>query len=254
MSESAAPSPGVARVLAAFSVTVPPVVFLALAYAGLSDPVFAVNRLVGHRLYAPLRRLGRDAYLLANTLAFVALHFALAHASGGVYAAHLFAGGCAATPRVLHDRACLLLTAGGAVAHAAVTLADRVAIPLLGIGDDARSYARGWRARFLEAAAASVLWMALAEADVTAVLLVSAQTARRWTGSCLALPAMSARAGRAFAIADRIAAVATWAGLLFFKMIALGHMASLLLDTDGRCTAAQRRLAVGTVLALLGLS
>lgn len=151
MPESAAPSPGVARVLAAFSVTVPPVVFLALAYAGLSDPVFAVNRLVGHRLYAPLRRIGRGAYLLANAVAFVALHFALAHASGG--AAHLFAGGCAATPRVLHDRTCLLLTGGGAVAHAAVTLADRVAIPLLGIGDDARGYARGWRARFFEAAA-----------------------------------------------------------------------------------------------------
>jgi hypothetical protein len=246
------PSPGVARVLAAFSVTVPPVVFLALAYAGLSDPVFAVNRLVGHRLYAPLRRLGRGAYLLSNAVAFVALHFALAHVSGG--AAHLFAGGCAATPRVLHDRTCLLLTGGGALALGAVTLADRVAIPLLGIGDEARGYARGWRARFFEAAAASVLWMALAEADATAVLLVSAQTARRWTGSCLALPAMSARTGGAFAIADRVATVSTRVYALFFKLIAFGHMGSLLLDTDGRCTAAQRRLSVGTLLALLGLS
>ena len=246
------PSPGVARVLAAFSVSVPPVVFLALAYAGLADPVFAVNRLVGHRLYVPLRRLGRGAYLMGNALVFLALHFALAHVCGG--AAHLFAGGCDAKPRVLHDRACLLLTGGGALAHAGAMLADRVAIPLLGIGDDARGYARGWRARVFEAAAASVLWMALAEADATAVLLVSVQTARRWTGSCLALPAMSARTGSGFALADRVAAVSTWVYALFFKLIALGHTVSLLLDTDGRCTAAQRRLSVGTLLAVLGVS
>lgn len=244
-------SPGVDRLISAFSLSVPPLGFLSLIYVCLSDAVFSINLVVGKRLYAPLRFGGRAAYLAVNAAGFVSLHFALAFASGG--AVGLFQDGCDAAPRVLHDRTCLLLTASGALLHAGAMLADRVAIPLLGIGDDARGYARGWRARFLEAAATSVLWMAVAEVDATAVLIVSAQSARRWTGSCLAL--LSVRSKGPFAVADWISSISTRLYILFFKLLALGHMASLLATTSSNvCSGAQRRLAVGTVLALSGLS
>lgn len=246
------PSPAVSRVLTAFSISFPPVVFIAITYICTSDPVFAVNRLIGFRLYRPLRKLGRISYLVLNALMFLGLHFAVASYCGS--AEHLFGSGCGRRPPVMHERTSLFLVSASGVAHAFALLIDRVAVPLFAI-DDVPGYACGWRARVRFAAGAATLWMAIAEADATALLIVSTQTARRWTGSVFGLPQFGTSKSGAFILTDRIAKISTGLYMVFFKTMALMHAVSVIRDAKeaNACSAVQRKLAVAAVLGTLAV-
>ncbi len=161
---------GVARVLFLYNAAFPPMAFATLAYVGLVDAVFAVNRVVGKRLHPRLRRLLRSTYVGLNSMLAVVLHAALWSYCGTNDA-------CAEQP--LHRRTCLL-TASLALAVILTTrFMDRILVPMLVVAMPLGSYETRLRARVVHGITMCVLWMCMAEAEVLGVALLLAVTARR---------------------------------------------------------------------------
>lgn len=223
--------PGVQRVLDAFAFTFPPIGIVVLIYAALGDPVFAINRFLGHRLYTRVRRAARRLYVAGNAALFAGLHAALLWGCWGHE--HDAAGGhdCAARP--LHVRPCLVAASLVAVAHLAAVLLDRIAVPLLSIV--AKGFAVGWRARVVEASAVGVLWLALAEADASALALAGVVCARRALGGALGTRG-------------------AFAALLLWKVGVVVRATRVLTGAqEGACSEAQRRMAIATMGAAVAL-
>ena len=74
----------------------------------------------------------------------------------------------------------------------------------------------------LRTAGAATLWMAVAEADATALLIVSTQTARQ-TDWATSLGCRSLARATAPSSTDRIAKISTGLYMAFFKTLALMH-------------------------------
>jgi hypothetical protein len=220
-------TPAVQRVLDAFAFTFPPIGIVVLIYAALGDPVFAINRFLGHRLYTRVRRAVRRLYEASNAALFAGLHVGLLWGCWSRDAQH----DCAARP--LHARPCLFAASLVAVAHLGAVLLDRVAVPLLSI--DAKGFAVGWRARVVEASAVGVLWLALSEADGSALALAAVICARRALGAAL---------GRRGA----------FGALLLWKAGVIVRATRVLTGAEeGVCTEAQRRMAIATMGAAVAL-
>jgi len=223
-----APSEATTRVLEAFGFTFPPVGIAVITYALLGDPVFAINKLIGFRMYGGLRTALRRLYLLCNSFFFAfalgALIFGCSLPPPGPDGAtHV----CAARP--LHGRMCLASVATIALAYLLMTMVDRLAVPFLCI--EARvGFVAGWRSRFVEATASGVMWLALGHADASSVSLAVVLGARRALGSALRKP---------------LAQLA----LRIVKLVPL-MQASRVLATEGECSHVQRQMAI----AVLGTS
>ena len=222
MTSTTGVQPGVQRVLDAFAFTFPPIGIVVLIYAALGDPVFVINRFLGHRLYTRVRRGARRIYLGCNASLFAGLHAALLW---GCWSRDDAAATCATRP--MHARPCLVAASLVAVAQLAVVLADRIAVPLLSI--KARGFAVGWRARIVEAAAVGVLWLALSEADASACALAAALSARRALAS----------------VADGRLVYGT---MLLWKVAVLVRSWGVIAAAEeGACSEAQRRMAIATM-------
>jgi len=225
--------PGVQRVLDAFAFTFPPIGIVVLIYAALGDPVFAINRFLGHRLYARVRRAARRLYVAGNAALFAGLHAALLWGCWGRERDAAGGGGHACAARPLHARPCLVAASLVAVAHLAAALLDRVAVPLLSI--NVRGFAVGWRARVVEASAVGVLWLALAEADASALALAGVVCARRALGGALGTRG-------------------AFAALLLWKAGVVVRATRVLTGAqEGACSEAQRRMAIATMGAAVAL-
>ncbi len=168
------------RVVTLFGAAFPPVVLMTLTYAGLGDAVFAVNRVVGRRLNARLRRWSRRCYVAINTVAGVLLH--------GALLSYCYApDACASRP--LEGRGCLGMASVAVLCLGAARGADRVIAPLLDVRDWP-GYEVGFRARVAHGIVLCVAWMCIAEGEVLVVPLLLATTARRalammpFLGSC----------------------------------------------------------------------
>ena len=168
------------RVVTLFGAAFPPVVLMTLGYAGLGNAVFAVNRVVGRRLNARLRRWSRRCYLAINTVAGAILHCALLNYC---YASDA----CAARP--LEGQGCLGMASVAVLCLGAVRGADRVIVPLLDVRD-CPGYEVGFRARIAHGIVLCVTWMCISEGEVLVIVLLLATTARRtfamvpFLGSC----------------------------------------------------------------------
>jgi hypothetical protein len=219
------------RVLDAFTFTFPPVGIAVLVYALLGDPVFAINRYLGYRMFTRVRRAGRRLYFACNCALFAGMHATMLWGCWDSFWGPPSATGCAARP--LRQRFCLVSTSVIAVAHLLVSFSDRVLVPLLAV--EANGYAVGWRLRVVEAAAIGVMWLSLSQADASALGLAGALSARRALSSVAS--------GRS-----------VYCAMFLWKIAVLVRSWRVLAGADqGECSEAQRRMAIavmGTVVVL----
>ena len=232
-----AATPGMERVLSLFGLTFPPVVFLAMTYAGLGDAVFLVNRVVGRRLNQRLRMLVRRGYVSANALAALAAAAALGVNCGGGFGLGDACGAAARRP-LLERRECLLSAGVVTLALGVVYGVDRVAVPLLAVNDRTPSYARGLRARIFHGATLCVVWLCLAEGETLAVALLLAAAGRR-----------------ALALLPRTGAAWVWGLRLYTLLYTARVLRGGCHDRDGaRANApASARLPVAATLAVFAI-
>lgn len=167
------PATGVARVLFLYNAAFPPLAFATLAYVGLADAVFAINRVIGRRLHPRLLRFTRLGYVGLSTSLAVVLNVALWN-----YCATDDA--CAEQP--LHRRTCLLVASMALLGILAARALDRVLVPMLAVQDllpGCVGYETWFRARAVHGVVVCVLWMCMAEAEVLGIVLLLAVTGRR---------------------------------------------------------------------------
>ena len=176
MPVEAPPTTGVARVLFLYNAAFPPLAFATLAYVGLADAVFAVNRVIGKRLHPRLRRLLRSTYVGLNSIIAAVLHVALWSYCGTDDA-------CAEQP--LHRRTCLLTASLSLAVVLTTRFMDRILVPMIFNNGPKNavmpleSYETWLRARVVHGITMCVLWMCMAEAEVLGLVVLLAVTARR---------------------------------------------------------------------------
>ena len=207
--------PPVARMLRLFRLSVPPVFFLLACYVFLGEHVFGLAYVVGKRLKPRLRATLRGLYRLGSALVAFAVHASLWHwCADDENEASL-------CPRTrFEERRCLIVTSVSALYCGGTLLVERWANPMLELGQPT-----GLRARAAAAAGLMVTWIAAADQQLCAHVLLLLFTSRR---TLVHFPAVS----KAYALA--------------LKLYTVLHMSRVL---TGQC-AAIPKLAVATVATM----
>jgi len=182
-----------------FSLSVPPLVFLAMGYVGLSNSVFGLAHLVGKRLAPSLRRPLRTAYVGLTGLVAATAHIAL------VMSCASLGDPCSERSAPLQDAHCFGASSAAVVFLLCTFAVDRVFVPLLDVQCDA--CALSLRARAARAAAVAVVWMSLAESCSATIPLLLLLTARRALCRMEVLDALAGTALKAYASMSAMAVV-----------------------------------------------
>ena len=154
------------RVVRLFSLTIPPVFFLATTYVFLGEHVFGLAYVVGKRLKVRLRNVLRAFYLLSTSTVALVLHCTLLYTCGGT------ASAC--PPIRLAERNCIAATSTSALFCGFVLLCERWANPMLALG-----HPTGMCVRMCNAAWLMILWFCVAERQLCSLLLLLFFTQRR---------------------------------------------------------------------------
>jgi hypothetical protein len=158
----------VRRMLRLFRLSVPPVFFLLACYVFLGEHVFGLAYVIGNRLKPRLRATLRGVYRLSTAFIAFFMHAYLWYACADDDGAAL----CPATR--FGERNCLAITSTAALYCGATLLMERWANPMLELDQPT-----GLRVRVCAAAGLMLTWIAVADAQLCAHLLLLLFTSRR---------------------------------------------------------------------------
>jgi|SaaInlV_125m_DNA_1040241.scaffolds.fasta_scaffold59583_2 hypothetical protein len=160
----------VSRVLRLFRLSVPPIFFLLACYVCLGEHVFGLAYVVGKRLKPRLRATLRGLYRLVAAFFAFFIHTYLWYAC-----ADEGDEGASLCPRTrFGERHCLAITSTGVLYCGATLLVERWANPVLALDQPT-----GLRARACAAIGLMLTWIAVADQQLCAHLLLLLFTSRR---------------------------------------------------------------------------
>jgi len=151
-----------------FRLSVPPVFFLLACYVFLGEHVFGLAYVIGKRLKPRLRATLRGVYRLCTAFIAFVVHTYLWYACADDDGASL----CPSTR--FGERNCLAITSTAALHCGATLLVERWANPMFQLGQPT-----GLRVRCCAAAGLMLTWIAVADQQLCAHLLLLLFTSRR---------------------------------------------------------------------------